>query len=114
MVSLERFSPTVSQRRNPVVQRKTAAMGRTSKDSLRMLHISRRSYSGQGEVEAVLILVSYRAESQAAVFDAQATAVPVVGGLDTAILQGILDEVIAGVDAGAQPALRRVSIPQKQ
>src|ERR1700722_18291038 len=79
-----------------------------------MFQVSGGAYSGESEVEAVLILISYRTESQAAVFNAEAAAVPVVGGLDAAILQGVLDEVVTGVDTRAQPSLGRVSVPQQQ
>src|SRR5580704_15985141 len=67
-----------------------------SKDALRMLQISRSAYAGQGEVEAVLILVADGTQCQPAILDAKPATVPVVRGLDAAILQGILNKVVAG------------------
>ena len=87
-----------------------------SKDLFRVFEVltARRSYPGQREGKrAAFILVAHRAESQAAIFDAQTTAVPVVGDPNTAILQRILDKVITGVDVGAEPAFRRFSITEK-
>src|SRR5882757_6052768 len=79
-----------------------------------MLQISRRADARQREVEAVLILIADGSQCQAAIFDAKPATVPVIGGLDASILQGILNKVIAGVDPGAQPALGRSSIPKQQ
>ena len=72
------------------------------------------SYPGQRESKgAAFILVAHRAESQAAIFDAQTTAVPVIGGPNTAILQRILDEVVTGVDVGIEPEFGGFSIAEE-
>jgi hypothetical protein len=78
-----------------------------------MLQVTGGAHSGQGEVEAVLILIAHGAQRQPAVFHREPTAVPVLGRLDAPILQGILDKVVARIDAGAKPALGRISIPQQ-
>ena len=49
--------------------------------------ISERADVGQREIEAELVFVADRSQGKAAVFDAQAAAVPVVGGLHRRILQ---------------------------
>src|SRR5947209_10555315 len=74
------------------------------------LQIAERPNVCQGEGEAILVFVTHRSEREAAVFKADAAAVPVIGGLGGGVLQQIELAVKANVCRGAPAVFCRAAI----
>ena len=69
-------------------------------EALLLAEVAEGADVGEAEAEAELVFVADGAEGEAAVFEGGAAAVPVVGGLDS----GVLQEVEVGVEAEARGA----------
>src|SRR4030095_12772793 len=66
----------------------------------------------QAEGEAKLVLVTDRAERETAIFEAEAAAVPVVGGLDGTVLQKAPVCVESKAGSSRKPSLVGIAIPE--
>src|SRR5581483_10675519 len=69
-----------------------------------------RPHIGQAEGEAELVFVSDGAQGEAAVFEAQPAAIPVIAGLESGVLQEALGDIEADIGGGADAALVGVSV----
>src|SRR5438552_825683 len=69
-------------------------------EALLLAEVAEGADVGEAEAEAELVFVADGAEGEAAVFEGGAATVPVVGGLDS----GVLQEVEVGVEAEARGA----------
>ena len=77
------------------------------------LKVSECGDVGQGEGEAELIFVSDQAEGEAAIFDAESAAIPVVGGLRGLVLKESLIEVEAETRRAAEAALLGLPVSEQ-
>src|SRR5271165_1285863 len=90
------------------------ARGSDLKQSLRPSQIPQRSQISQRECEAILILIPYRAQREAAEFHAHAAAIPVIRGLR----RGVLDEpqfrIEADIGRRTETLFPRVTVAQQK
>ena len=82
-------------------------------EALLAFEVSKGGYIGQREGETELIFVSDQAQGEAAIFDAEAAAIPVVGGLRGGVLEESLVEVEAEAARAAEAALLRLAVAEQ-